>query len=44
MKYEAPELNVLTAAINAIQVLPKREDGQDAPIDNDSTSAYVDWE
>lgn len=49
MKYETPELNALTPAINAIQItsIPKSEtfpmhDG--STVLNDLCCAYEDWE
>ena len=47
MKYEAPELTVLTPAINAVQGTPKAtntfSDGGSGN-NNEHVAAYADWE
>jgi hypothetical protein len=47
MKYETPEMTVLTPAINAIQDAPKHPNGTfDSATDEwtDADGAYADWE
>ncbi len=47
MKYETPELTVLTSAINAVQSLGSKIQPQsvaDGSQANDHGSAYADWE
>ncbi len=48
MKYETPELTVLTPAINAVQTPGNHKNStlvdQASPISNDSVSGYADWE
>jgi hypothetical protein len=44
MKYEKPELTVLTSAISAVQRQPKTSSHTDSPQNNDNAAAYEDWE
>lgn len=45
MKYETPELTALTAAIEAVQALPKDSNShEDSPLDTEVIGAYADWE
>lgn len=44
MKYETPEMTVLTPAINAIQGTPKDSDSNLDGLHNEVISAYADWE
>ena len=44
MKYETPELTVLTPAINAVQTTQKSQPGVQEGGLNEISSAYADWE
>ena len=44
MKYETPEVIVLSDAINAVQTNGKPTSGNADGLNNETSAAYADWE